>query len=29
MYITPEQRYSEVKSEKEIFDLRNVVIIVA
>jgi len=26
MYVTPERRYREVKSESEIFDLRNVVI---
>jgi len=29
MYVTPERRYCDIKSEKEIFDLRNVVIIVA
>jgi len=28
MYVTPEQRYCDVKFESEIFDLRNIVIIV-
>jgi len=28
IYVTPEQRYCDVKSEREIFDLRNVIIIV-
>jgi len=27
IYVTPEWRYCDVKSESEIFDLRNVVII--
>jgi len=29
MYITPEWRHCDVKSEREIFDLRNVIIIIA
>jgi len=28
MYVTPERRYCDVKFESEIFDLRNVVIII-
>jgi len=28
MYVTPKRRYCNVKSESEIFDLRNVVIVV-
>jgi len=28
IYVTPERRYCDVKSESEIFDLRNVVIII-
>jgi len=28
MYVTPKRRYYDVKSESEIFDLRNVVIVV-
>jgi len=28
IYVTPERRYCDVKSEREIFDLRNVVIII-
>jgi len=28
MYVTPERKYCDVKSEKEIFDLRNVVVII-
>jgi len=28
IYVTPERKYCNVKSEKEIFDLRNVVIII-
>jgi len=28
IYVTPERRYCDVKSEREIFDLRNIVIII-
>jgi len=28
MYVTPKRRYCDVKSEREIFDLRNVVIVI-
>jgi len=28
MYVTPEQRYCDVNSVREIFDLRNVVVII-
>jgi len=28
MYVTPERRYCDVKSEREIFDLRNVVVVI-
>jgi len=28
IYVTPERRYCDVKSESEIFDLRNVVIVI-
>jgi len=28
IYVTPERRYCDIKSESEIFDLRNIVIII-
>jgi len=28
MYVTPERRYRDIKFESEIFDLRNVVVII-
>jgi len=28
MYVTPERRYCDVKSEREIFDLRNVIVVI-